>query len=58
MTQKNNDQIIRETAYYMWLDAGKPMGQPDAFWYQAVMKVNGHNKNPKRLFNRRHSKVR
>ena len=55
MTQKNNDQIIRETAYYMWLDAGKPMGQPDAFWYQAVMKVNGHHK---KTIPSRRSKVR
>ena len=57
MTQ-NNEQIIRETAYYMWLDAGKPMGQPDTFWYQAVMKVNGHNKKRMTSFNRRQSKIR
>ena len=57
MTQKNNEQIIRETAYYMWLDAGKPMGQPDAFWYQAIMKVNGHDKKSLPL-SRRRSKVR
>ena len=44
MTQKNKEQLIRETAYYMWLDAGKPIGQPDAFWYQAVIKVNGKPK--------------
>ena len=55
MTQKNNDQIIRETAYYMWLDAGKPMGQPDAFWYQAVMKVTGCHK---KTIPSRRSKVR
>ena len=55
---RNNEQIIRETAYYMWLDAGKPMGQPDAFWYQAVMKVNGHHKKPTPPLNRRSSKIR
>jgi hypothetical protein len=44
MTQKNKEQLIRETAYYMWLDAGSPMGQPDAFWYQAVVKVDGKPK--------------
>jgi hypothetical protein len=49
MTQKNKEQLIRETAYYMWLDAGKPMGQPDAFWYQAVVKVDGKPKNIKAL---------
>lgn len=50
MTQKNKEQLIRETAYYMWLDAGKPMGQPDAFWYQAVVKVDGKpKKNMKAL---------
>lgn len=57
MTQ-NNEQMIRETAYYMWLDAGKPMGQPDAFWYQAVMKVNERHKKPTASFNRRRSKTR
>ena len=50
MTQKNKEQLIRETAYYMWLDAGKPIGQPDAFWYQAVVKVNAKpQKNTKQL---------
>ena len=57
MTQ-NNEQIIREMAYYMWLDAGKPMGQPDAFWYQAVMKVNGKPKKNIASLNRRRSKTR
>ena len=57
MTQ-NNEQMIRETAYYMWLDAGKPMGQPDAFWYQAVMKVNGRHKKLSPTLNRRRSKIR
>ena len=54
----NNEQVIRETAYYMWLDAGKPMGQPDAFWYQAIMKVNGHHKKTTATFNKRRSKTR
>ncbi len=55
---QNKEQIIRETAYYMWLDAGKPMGQPDAFWYQAVMRVNNHNKKSVKPFNRRRIKER
>ena len=57
MTQ-NNEQIIRETAYYMWLDAGKPMGQPDAFWYQAITKINGHKKKAISALDKRRSKVR
>ena len=57
MTQ-NNEQIIRETAYYLWLDAGKPTGQSDGFWYQAIMKVNGHNKKNISNINKRRPKVR
>jgi len=57
MTQ-NNEQLIRETAYYMWLDAGKPMGQPDAFWYQAQMKIDRCHKKPLGKLSRQRSKVR
>lgn len=39
-----NEQMIRETAYYLWLDAGKPNGQPDAFWYQAITKLQPNKK--------------
>ncbi len=42
--EHNNEQLIRETAYYLWLDAGKPDGQPEAFWYQAITKLK-----PKRM---------
>ena len=40
----HNEQAIRETAYYLWLNAGKPDGQPDFFWYQAITKLNPKNK--------------
>ena len=42
--QHQNEQIIRETAYYLWLNAGKPEGQPDAFWYQAITKLSPQTK--------------
>ena len=58
MTQKNKEQLIRETAYYMWLDAGKPIGQPDAFWYQAVVKVDGHHKKNTKALKQQRSRSR
>lgn len=58
MKDKSKEQIIRETAYYMWLDAGKPMGQPDAFWYQAVVKVDGKPKKNMKALKQRRSRSR
>ena len=58
MTQKNKEQLIRETAYYMWLDAGKPIGQPDAFWYQAVVKVDDHSKKNTKALKQQRSRSR
>ncbi len=29
------EQRIRERAYFLWLAAGRPEGQSDAFWAQA-----------------------
>ncbi|WP_420133363.1 DUF2934 domain-containing protein [Rhodopseudomonas sp.] len=29
------DQAIRERAYHMWNDAGRPEGNADAFWLSA-----------------------
>lgn len=45
MTENTNEQIIRETAYYLWLDAGKPEGSPDGFWYTAIEKINSPQKD-------------
>lgn len=53
MKQDQNEQIIRETAYYLWLDAGKPFGQPDAFWYQAITQLSPKKPNTKISQNKR-----
>ena len=33
------EQAIRERAYHMWLDAGRPDGNSDAFWLTAQREV-------------------
>jgi hypothetical protein len=34
-TKEGLDQIVRERAYFLWEQAGRPEGQSDAFWHQA-----------------------
>ncbi|SFV27369.1 Protein of unknown function [Devosia crocina] len=29
------DEMIRERAYQLWIDAGQPDGREQEFWYQA-----------------------
>lgn len=33
---KNNENAIKEAAYFMWENAGRPAGQDDYFWMMAV----------------------
>ena len=35
-TSKWNENYIREAAYYLWQNAGCPMGQDEKFWSMAV----------------------
>ena len=46
MEHNDKEKMIRETAYYLWLDAGKPEGQADQFWYAAVTKLTPTSKKP------------
>ena len=34
--QSKNEDQIRTKAYYLWIEAGRPMGRSDEFWYTAV----------------------
>ncbi|MBQ9235563.1 MAG: DUF2934 domain-containing protein [Alphaproteobacteria bacterium] len=36
----NNEQAIREAAYYLWQNAGCPNGQNDYFWAKAQEQLN------------------
>ena len=36
----NNEQAIREAAYYIWQYAGCPSGQDEYFWSMAVEQIS------------------
>ena len=36
----NNEQYIREAAYYLWQNAGCPNGQNEYFWNMALEQLN------------------
>ncbi len=36
----NNEQAIREAAYYIWQNAGCPSGQDEYFWSMAVEQLS------------------
>ena len=36
----NNEQAIREAAYYIWQNAGCPSGQDEYFWSMAVEQIS------------------
>ena len=40
---KNNEQAIREAAYFIWQNAGCPQGQDEYFWSMAVEQFNNSN---------------
>lgn len=41
---KNNENAIREAAYFIWENAGCPFGNDDYFWALAVEQINGKGK--------------
>ncbi len=36
----NNEQAIKEAAYYIWQNAGCPSGQDEYFWSMAVEQIS------------------
>ncbi len=43
MATKCNENYIREAAYYLWQNAGCPMGQDEKFWSMAVEQYTSCN---------------
>ncbi len=43
MATKCNENYIREAAYYLWQNAGCPMGQDEKFWSMAVEQYSSCN---------------
>lgn len=43
MATKCNENYIREAAYYLWQNAGCPMGQDEKFWSMAVEQYASYN---------------
>ncbi len=41
----NNEQAIREAAYYIWQNAGCPAGQDEYFWSMAVEQLSKCSKS-------------
>lgn len=41
----NNEQAIKEAAYYLWQNAGCPNGQDNYFWNEALKQLNKCNKS-------------
>ena len=43
------EQEIRQLAFQLWQQAGKPEGKSDAFWYQAEKELLGEKSEPGEL---------
>ena len=44
----NNENCIREAAYYLWQNAGCPSGQDEKFWSMAVEQLSSCSKSSKK----------
>ena len=44
---KSNNKAIEEAAYFIWQNAGCPMGNDEYFWALAVEQLNSSNKSCK-----------
>jgi hypothetical protein len=39
----DQDGQIRQRAYDLWIEAGRPEGQPEQFWLQAEREIAGND---------------
>lgn len=42
---KLNENAIKEAAYFLWENAGRPQGQDEYFWMMATEQFSGKNKS-------------
>ncbi len=42
---KYNENAIKEAAYYLWENAGRPMGQDEYFWSLAIAQFSNNSKS-------------
>ncbi|BDA84899.1 hypothetical protein Sa4125_24410 [Aureimonas sp. SA4125] len=47
MPQVDNDAAVRDRAYFLWEEAGRPVGREHEFWAQAAREIEGEMKSPK-----------
>lgn len=45
INMSNNENCIREAAYYLWQNAGCPSGQDEKFWSMAVEQISSCSKS-------------
>ena len=41
MTQPDRDEEVRDRAYFLWEEAGRPSGLEHEFWAQASREIEG-----------------
>ena len=41
MPQRDNDADVRDRAYLLWEQAGRPLGREHEFWAQAAREIEG-----------------
>lgn len=42
------EQVVRQLAYMLWLEAGRPLGMEDEFWLKAEQEWLAHHYVPRR----------
>lgn len=43
------EQVVRQLAYMLWLEAGRPLGMEDEFWLKAEQEWLAHHYVPRRM---------
>ncbi len=43
MTVRDNAEKVRERAYYLWEQAGRPCGREHEFWAQATREIEAED---------------
>jgi len=46
MPQPDRDEEVRDRAYFLWEQAGRPSGREHEFWAQAAQEIEGDDAPP------------